>query len=75
MGLRLACSWMVEEMTDRALWRISTPDERVAEAERNYEAAVAEVTEFLSVDPMAPSTTDDLDMTKLTFWMGGEVAA
>lgn len=72
MGLRLACSWLVDEMVDRALWRIATPAERVSEAERNHAAAVAEVEAFLTEDFEEGPDESLADRLEL---MGGEVAA
>lgn len=74
MNLRLACNWLRQELVDAALHRVVTKPERLAEEAANWDAAVAEVDEFL--DP-SPATPDDFEPWADPDWvaaMGGEMA-
>ena len=73
MSLRLACSWVREQMISRAQHRLAVGPERAAEEDRVFEAAVAEVDGLL--DP--PEVTEQVDPWTDPEWvaaMGGEMA-
>lgn len=73
MNLRLACSWVREQMIARAQHRIAVGPDRAAEEDRIYDAAVAEVDDLL--DP--PEPVDEPHPWTDPEWvayMGGEMA-
>lgn len=72
MNLRLACSWVREQMIARAQHRLVVGPERAAEEDAVYEAAVAEVDDLLDPQPV-----EDRDWWGDPEWvaaMGGEMA-
>lgn len=76
MSARLACNWVREELISRALHRIATPADRLAEEEANWEAAVAEVDELLEPESVSVQV-EEFDPWSDPEWvaaMGGEVA-
>ena len=74
MNLRLACTWVRGELLERALHRVTSKPERLAEEEANWEAAVAEVDGFLTPEAfeVTPEVWADPEWVAA---MGGEVAA
>lgn len=72
MSLRLACSWVREQMLSRASHRIAVGPEQAAKEDDIWDAAVAEVDGFLE-----PEEVEMVDVWSDPEWvaaMGGEVA-
>lgn len=59
MNARRACAWIREQMLERALHRQVTSPERRAEENAHWEAAVAEVDEFLDPQPVEPMSAEE----------------
>lgn len=72
MNLRLACSWVREQMIARAQHRLAVGPERAAKEDDIYDAAVAEVDALLE-----PEAVEQVDVWGDPEWvaaMGGEMA-
>lgn len=75
MNLRLACSWVRQELVDRACHRLAVGPEQSAKEAALYEDAVAEVDAML--DPPEVDEADRVDVWSDPEWvaaMGGEMA-
>ena len=72
MNLRLACSWVREQMITRAQHRLAVGPEQVAKEDAIYEAAVAEVDDLL--DPQPVEERDWWGDPEWVAAMGGEMA-
>lgn len=72
MNLRLACSWVREQMIARAQHRLVVGPERAAEEDAVYDAAVAEVDDLL--DPQPVEERDWWGDPEWVAAMGGEMA-
>lgn len=73
MNLRLACSWVREQMISRAHHRIVVGPSRAAEEDAHYEAAVAEVDAMLE-PPDDDERADLWSDPEMVAAMGGEMA-
>lgn len=75
MNLRLACTWVREQMIDRAHHRLVVGPDQSAKEDAWYEAAVAEVDALL--DPLDVDDAGAADVWADPAWvaaMGGEMA-
>lgn len=75
MNLRLACTWVREQMIDRAHHRLVVGPDQAAKEDAWHEAAAAEVDAFL--DPFAVDDDGAADVWADPAWvaaMGGEMA-
>jgi hypothetical protein len=73
MPLRLACNWLREQMLARKVHVLAAGPERVAKEDNIWEAAVAEVDDFLDPQP-ADDVPDPWSDPEWVAAMGGEMA-
>lgn len=74
MNVRVACSWIREQLIGRAQHRLTVGTERAAEEDAVYADAVAEVDEFLDPPPFDVGEADPWGDAGWVAAMGGEMA-
>ena len=72
MNLRLACSWVREQMIDRAHHRLVVGPDQAAKEDVLYEAAVAEVDDLL--DPQEAPQLSEGELLDVWAAAGAEIA-
>lgn len=73
MNVRVACTWLRDQMIDRALHRVSTPDDQLEREEEWWVAAVAEVDDWLE-PPEVEVAADPWSDAEWVAAVGGELA-